>query len=552
MFLEQLWGTKPDTTTVQLWRKSDAMSYFFVPLPNAADWIAANADGSDVYMAAGLSKQESNSAKRRANKKQVVGVAGVWADIDVNGGPEGKTGAASDIDEAMSLAESLLQPTLLVNSGYGLQAWWLYHEVWPFHTEEERDHAQRVVTGFQGALKNEARNRGYTIDSTFDLARLMRVPGSQNHKGMEGVEVSLLDDGGPRYDVAQLEEVGRDFQNQRASQIALISGEGVDIEVNLNAQPDLKKLYDLQEVLLDFRQAWDHIPSPKTKTWSTSEWEYSIVNYLIQAGWSDQEICDALVFHRQRWAPDETKQRPDRIALTIGKARATANYEQEHAEEEAEREAAGDQLIAISKDAGLDPNLAISLFSKHVGGPQIKELVQSSRDSDTARFHLSLADGTEVPLGKGDDFVNLRKFKVRFADATGHYPHALNLKKWEAIVHALYKSARVTEDLEDTRQARALDWIGAYCDKRTSTDKDRACEALDPFVHREHLHIPLTELHQYLRRQRGERLDSADVKVYLEAAGFKRQTINYVRVDGKRSSRSYFVAPYEGLGLDVL
>lgn len=551
-FLNALWSKKPQTTAIQLWRKSDQKTYSFAAIEPAVDWITVNGEAGDVYMAAGLAARESSAAKRRANMKQVVGIAGVWADIDVNGGPEGKTGAAKDVSEATDLAESLLQPTLLVNSGYGLQAWWLFEEVWPFYTEEDRDHAQRVVTGFQGALKHEAKRRGYTLDSTFDLARLMRVPGSRNHKGVEHVACSLLDDGGPRHDVSALEEVGKEFQLARQSQVALVTGEGVQIELNDKAQPDYLKLLQLQDLVPDFTHVWEHVPTRKTSQWSMSEYEFSITNHLVSAGWSDQEICDALVFHRNRYEPGDPKgkNRLERIAQTIGKVRATTAHQQEQAEEEFEREMAVDQIAALSNDAGLDPVLTVSLFNRIVGSqaPEIKQFLQNGRDYETARFRLALASGQEIDMGKFDNIYDQATFQKRFAVATGCLPKSVAAKKWQEVVQAFLKAAEVRESEEDTRAARAMEWVKSYCDKRTSTDKDRACEASDPFIHNEKIHLHLGSFHQYLRRIRGERIEESDLKAYLEIAGFERRTINYIKDSGKKTSRSYFLAPADLLG----
>lgn len=553
-FLQAVWSTKPDTTAVQLWRKSDQMTYSFAAIEPASDWIGVNGDSCDVYMAAGLAAREANAARRRANKGQVVGIPGVWADIDVNGGPEGKTGAAKSITEAHSLAEHLLQPTLLVNSGYGLQAWWLLDAVLPFHTENERDHAQKVVRGFQGALKDEAKTRGYSIDSTFDLARLMRVPGSRNHKGIDPVVVDLLDDGGPRYSLASLEEVGREFQTVAASKIGLITGESIDIELNPQAEPPYSKVQLLIDEIPEFVVPWNHVKNRKTANWSMSEFEYSITNYLVQAGWSDQEICDALVYHRNRFEPGDPKgkNRVERLAQTIGKVRATSAVEAEAAEFEFEQQQTIDQIVAISKDAGMAPGVTVSLFNRIIDvSPAIKRLVQSSRDPATCRYHLELEDGTEVPLGNVDQFTNLRTFKNNLIVVSNHVAK-IPPKKWESVIEALLKVAVVKENPDDNRRARAIAWVRDYCDQRISTDKDQACENSEPFLFKDAIHLQVDPMIQFMRRMRGHKIDEADLRQYLEAAGFTQRTINYTRRSGRASTRSYYSLSHAEFGDPLL
>jgi hypothetical protein len=59
------------------------------------------------------------------------------------------------------------------------------------------------------------------------------------------------------------------------------------------------------------------------------------------------------------------------------------------------------------------------------------------------------------------------------------------------------------------------------------------------------LFVPLGQLHQYVRKVRGERIESEDLKALLESTGFERKTINYTKDNGDRSTRSYFVAPQD-------
>lgn len=549
LFLRALWEDKPEGTALQLWRKTDQKTFTFVTIEPAVHWVKGNSE-TDCYMAAGLAAKSGPPSKQRATKRTVVGVPGVWADIDVNGGPDAKTGAARSIDEALSLAESLLQPTALVNSGYGIQAWWLFEDgVWAFHTEAERDEAAKVVAGFQGALKAEAKKRGYTIDSTFDLARLMRVPGSHNHKGSSPAAVTLLDDGGPRYSRDVLEEVGAEHQNARSSALQMITGEAINVEVRAEAQPPLMKLQLLNDADPDFALLWQHKPHTKSKNWSMSEYEFSFVNTFVSAGWDDQEICDALVFHRQYFERGDPKgkNRADRIAQTIGKVRATREHEERSAADEQQREAAVDELAAIAGEAGLDPVRTIGIFNRILGGPEIKGLIQVGRDYENCRYNLELANGDSVSLTP-DEFFNLDRFRNKFAVTTKFRPKRVKPEKWDEIVQALLEAANIREDVEDTRSHRAVEWVRSYTERRVSSDKDSACAANDPFSWKDHLYVPLGPFHQYLRKVHGERIANADLRQYLEDAGFERKTINYNRDDGSRSTRSYFAAPRALIG----
>ena len=91
-----------------------------------------------------------------------------------------------------------LPPTEIVASGHGLQAWWLFHEPWLFRTDAERQQVQELVRRFGAALQEKAQAHGWRLDSVYDLARVLRVPGTWNCKA-DPVPVRALASGGPRY-----------------------------------------------------------------------------------------------------------------------------------------------------------------------------------------------------------------------------------------------------------------------------------------------------------------------------------------------------------------
>lgn len=237
-FLEELFHGKPDEAAVQVWCKDDKKNHTYAVLSTAATLIPSRAQSTDVYIAAGLAPKQIKPSKTRTPAAGIAGIPGVWADIDVNGGPENKTGAARDTEQAIELAGSLLEPTIIVNSGHGIQAWWLWEDgPWMFSSADEQAHAARVVQAFQGALRAQARRMGFGLDATHDLARLMRVPGSLNHKGTPPAPVALVSADGQRYSVEQVAELAHGhLSTVTENTLALSRGEGLDFEIHLDAQ----------------------------------------------------------------------------------------------------------------------------------------------------------------------------------------------------------------------------------------------------------------------------------------------------------------------------
>lgn len=543
--MRELWGGLPHGPGVQIWTKYDKRTSYFPDGEMAARYAVDQAGFGDVYVAAGLSARVNKPAKRRSSANEVAGIPGLWADIDVNGGPENKTDRAPSLQAALELAHALLEPTVIVHSGYGVQAWWLFEDgPWTFGFEAEREQAARLSAGFQAALRAAARDAGYGLDSTHDLARLMRLPGTLNHKGETAVPVTLIESDGPRYTIESLG--GRADKHMGASAgeaLKSLSGATVSIELG-DVNPPFERLEELREIIPEFRKVWNHAKSAKTADWSLSHWDMAIASYCVQANFTDQEIADTLRYHRRKHGdPGGKADRQDYLQRTIAKARSAERFEEAEREANLEREDTADQIARLNESGAAPPAVTINLFNKILGGPAVKELVQNGRDPDLARFHLVLADGREVPIGPVSSLIAQGRFRERFAVVTAHLPKLIKASRWDDIVQALLNAATIREEREDTKASLVIGWLDSYVDRRTSSDRDGACQAHDPFVAGDELFIALGPFNQWLRKVQGERIQPMDLKLMLEFAGFERRTVNYRKDDGSKSSRSYFAGP---------
>lgn len=542
-----LWpGGLPPGSGVQLWRLSDKKSFTFKNLEAAGQF---GKGAIDMYVSAGLAPHANMPSKSRLNNESVVGIPGLWADIDINGGPNAKTGAAPSVEEALELANVVLEPTIIVNSGYGIQGWWLLEDAWVFNEKQERDQATRLLVAWQSKLRAMAKEMGWTIDPTHELARVMRLPGTMNgkatHMGGDAVPVDMMEDDGPRYELDSIQEVCQEYIKETIQSAARVTGDGIDIV--LNTQPSIPslKIDELKSIDPEFEQVWEHRGTNRArKKWSMSSYEMSIANYLVRAGFTDQEIADCLVYHRLRHEPGDPKgkaSRPDYIAATIGKARAGVDQEERELEEEEERDEAVQQLSAMSRADTPDPVRATSLFTTVVGGPEVKWLIQDGRDPETAQFRLELADGRDVPIGPPTNLINQERFRERFMVVTSVLPRRCKADKWDEVVRALLKTAQVNET--DSRKHQVFGWLETYLDFSLSTDRDAACQAMDPYEHEDWIFIHVGTLTQWLRKSRGSRLKDTEVQQYLIAAGFERERVTYTKDTGTRTQRIYWKIP---------
>jgi putative DNA primase/helicase len=191
---------------VNLWTLEGEASYWVAASQTAsvANLVERLAPRCNIYTGVGL--RRARLGKRRGEGKDVSAIPGAWADVDVRG-PAHKKDA---LPESFEAAEALLRdgpaaPSLIVHSGHGLQAYWLFDEPWVFANEDERRAAQALLRRVEDDLKRRAKARGWSLDTTSDLARVLRVPGTVNRKpNCDPAVVRVILRNGPRYDRAEL------------------------------------------------------------------------------------------------------------------------------------------------------------------------------------------------------------------------------------------------------------------------------------------------------------------------------------------------------------
>jgi replicative DNA helicase len=141
----------------------------------------------------------------RLNDKEgrhAAGITGFWVDIDVKGEAHKKANLPETIDQARELARSPgVLPTKEIDTGHGIQVYWELAKPWIFQDDADREKAAVLVRRFQELLQKNAKSKGREIDSTHDLARVFRLPGTFNCKTGDPVAVRVLASEGPRYEL---------------------------------------------------------------------------------------------------------------------------------------------------------------------------------------------------------------------------------------------------------------------------------------------------------------------------------------------------------------
>lgn len=208
-YLKALYGTA-GAGFLSLWTAEDRTTAWLPvgDLNSTAAEVVRLAAERNVYHGLGLHPAPLGSS-RRGSADGVCAIPGVWIDIDVRSPAHAETALPPAYADALDLLEEFpLPPSLVVDSGHGIYAFWLLKEVWGFDGAEERALAASLVRRMQAVIRKQARRRGWKLESTADLARMLRPVGAINRKpDVPPVLVRLLRNSNDRYVFEELDDV---------------------------------------------------------------------------------------------------------------------------------------------------------------------------------------------------------------------------------------------------------------------------------------------------------------------------------------------------------
>lgn len=129
----------------------------------------------------------------RGNENDILAITTLYADIDIRSNAHAETALPCSIDEAIEFLNSLLlKPSIIVNSGNGLHAYWLLDTPFKIQSTKDKEYITSIFKGWSKFLGTMAKEHGWKLDNVSDLARVLRVPGSINHKLKNGSICEVL------------------------------------------------------------------------------------------------------------------------------------------------------------------------------------------------------------------------------------------------------------------------------------------------------------------------------------------------------------------------
>lgn len=274
-----------------------------------------------------------------------------------------------------------------------------------------------------------------------------------------------------------------------------------------HAAPTLAKLEALFNNAPVVKETWEHTRKD-TKNWSLSEYDLSLANYFMSAGWTNIEIMFGLIAHRRSRGGD-LKMRADYYARTIIACKRGREAE------EAQQRLSKESLDEIDEDElrnHILENLSIIYGFEFTG---VRRYV-----SDPPLYEIITSIG--AIKGPVNILIDQRTFKQSMAQATAVVTRLVKNKKWDERAQAMLMIAtdvELGEEATDIGFGKSL--IINYLASRPKPTKFTADVAIsgNPFTEGEHTFIITSDLQKFISLQERTRMTPQRLGMVLRAAG---------------------------------
>lgn len=527
-FLTTLFSSKPLTDNILIWSTPNKASNWFTDPAMAASFAqeltrenvyfgcAATPDPNELlakYQHQARQKKNRipiNTSQIRCAATDTTGIGGVWADIDIVSPNHKKTNLPENMDQVFEILDRIeLKPTFVFNTGGGVQAWWLFDDFMDFSTlVDGRNQASILLQAWQGWCKKvisdygqEMTGQPFDMDSTHDLARVFRLPGTFNQKSQPPKPVTVV-----------AENIKNRYSPQ-AMQTWLTGQKGISIPtapapasssplvkfndlpgfvLDLAASPDLDKFMDLFESDRKFRQSWQH-KRPDLPDKSDSSYDMSLASIAFASGWADQEIIDLLVYHRRNRGAD--MKHPKYYELTLAKSKeikgkletAQAAYSQavKELEEAPSDDPKKDVLTWVSEQFGVP----VTRWVKYL--------------TDPPSYVIEIA-GNQVAVGNALAVQNQNAVRSAVYSACDIAIPKFKAARWADIITRL---GTVKEEIEpdptETMQGLVHYYLIRYFNEKSTAESfEEALEKDQPFKGEKGFFFTLAKLKEFMSDHR--------------------------------------------------
>lgn len=283
---------------LRIFQGNDIEEYFYRrnDIDRLITHLSGNVFKGNIYFGVcPRSKLEGRFGGKEENVKQVNCL---WVDLDCQW--KEKKDEPTREERLRRLKDFKFSPSVVVDSGHGYHCYWLLKEPYQIKNNEDK-------------LKMKGYTKGLTIalngDSSFDLSRILRVPGTKNLKDPDHpLPVKIIEmDPEKKYNL-------KDFQE------FWVKVEDVAIATEINAEEIPERFWQILTDDAKLNATWEGKREDlnKKKDHSRSVYDFALANLLMPYEFSDSEVAAILQTAPSGKGKEAKKQY---LALTIGKAR---------------------------------------------------------------------------------------------------------------------------------------------------------------------------------------------------------------------------------------
>ncbi len=509
---------------ISIWSLPSKQTSFFQDIDEAGDHALSLAKDQDVYFGCGLYRSGIEGGRGKA--EDVTRITSVWADIDYGEGHQKDRIPKTWADAQSILARLGVQPSVIVDSGGGIHTYWILDE--PLAPLE----GAKLLRGYGNYIMSCAHALNFAVDSVFDLARVLRVPGTINHK-IKGQprRCEVRSGSGATIQFEDLDQFVMDsvYENSR-TQCAPIS-------VSQITKIDGARFEAMMQNSTKFKQTWNKTRTDLKDT-SPSGYDLSLAHFAIQAGWSNDDIASLLYAFRDKHNTNPKKAlRQDYLTNTIGRARA--NNQAVVAINELEDMPAIDEE-ATEKELDANRQTILQMLQEVLG---VDIAAWEKQGLNKAEYFMILNDGTRIPMGDVSNVISQPKFTARVYEITHKTIRKVKADRWGVILDKLGEIVESRYDDTTEEMVMVEEWFETYLSVGvfSGSDWSSALPANRPFRKNGKTYVHVGDLTRHIQGRLGDRTATTKtVRSTLKAAGFTRESVS-AEVNRKVVTRSYYI-----------
>jgi hypothetical protein len=531
VFLQDLFAGKPDDLHLLLWTLPEKQSSWFQSVEQAIQFAESMRE-HDLYVGVGLSGQDYG-ASRRCPSNEVAGIVGLWADLDLKSDAHPKAVLPATIEDALKILPEQFPPTFVVRTGNGAHAWWLFREPLIFASDEERGEAANLALRWQSLLRLNASAHGWSFDRLADLARVLRVPGTQNCKSPASPKpVEIYSQTDRRYNPSDLaeylddQEIPDDETQEKAAQTwkARLSDKPLAVDPTATVSDDLLGKY--MESDPRFKKTWLR-QRDDLKDQSQSGYDLALANFGFENGLSEEQVVELIIHHR-RIHSQRPRTRLDYFQRTIAKA-FNRN----------DGDAPGSSFSVPAHGAGQpaqrpDTATARALLCEQISntiGVRVLRIVKIGGQEPTYRVELEAA---RVGFPSVDKLVGQQSFRMKIASAVEHLVPRIPGKVWDRVAQMMLNALTVEDGGDESDLVGAAKmYVERYLSETPFIDAEEEQPyqtRFKPAVYEGQIAIRSHDLQQHINKAWGENRAIKEVTAMLSALGASSTRLKRTRL----------------------